>query len=153
MSREHLPLLGPAIFGAMDGANTILGIVNGVPANHMLKVCLLAAASAGVSMATGSWLSKEGVLKSAVLGVATAGGTVLPSLPYIAWSGRAALLGVAAVLFILGCAISVVRTYLPPRDGEEREKLGRAALETFIVLFLVCGIVALCGLFTGGTAS
>jgi hypothetical protein len=150
VKKSAVQLIGPAIFGALDGSNTILGIINGVPDNHMLKVCLMAAASAGVSMAAGSWISKEGLLKSAVLGVATSAGTVLPSLPYTIWSGRAALLGVGMVLLVLGTAISVVRTLMPIKDGEEEEKLGRAALETFTVLILVCGIVALCGLLTGG---
>jgi hypothetical protein len=145
-----LQLIGPAVFGAMDGANTILGVVNGVPDDRMLKVCLLAAASAGVSMATSSWLSKESILKASVLGTATAAGTVLPSLPYTVWSGRTALLGVGVMLVLLGATISAVRTLMPADDGEERVKLGRAALETFTVLFLVCGIVALCGLLTGG---
>jgi hypothetical protein len=153
VKKSSLRLLGPAVFVAMDGSNTILGIVNGVPADHMLKVCLLSAATAGTSMATGSYLSKEGRLKSFILGCATSVGTVLPALPYTLWSGRAALLGVAVVLLLLGAVISVVRTLMPVEDGKEREKLGRAAVETYTVLILVCGIVALCGLFTNGSGA
>lgn len=145
-------LLGPAVFGAMDGANTILGVVGGVPAGQLVKVCALAAASAGVSMATGSWLSKEGRRKSLVLGAATAGGTVLPALPFTLWSGRSALVGVAVVLVLLGAVISVVRTRIPVADGQPAESLQslpRAAAETFTVLVLVCAVVAVCALATG----
>lgn len=147
---RHAALLGPAVFGALDGANTILGVINGVPADQMLKVCGLAAASAGASMATGSWSAREGVVKSLVLGVATAAGTVLPALPYTVLAGRAALVGVAVVLLLLGAVISVVRTRLPGPDGASPESLARSAVETFGVLLTVCAIVAVCGLLTGG---
>ena len=156
LHRRAALLLPPAIFGGFDGANSILGIINGVPADHMVRACAYGAVSAGMSMAAGAWLSKRsdsGALEAVVIGVATAVGTVLPSLPYLALRGTAALAAVAAILVLLGAVISVVRTHLPLAEGDQAETLGRAAFETYAVLVLVCTGVCACALISPGGAS
>lgn len=156
LHRRAALLLPPAIFGGFDGANSILGIINGVPADHMVRACAYGAVSAGMSMAAGAWLSKRsdsGALEAVVIGVATAVGTVLPSLPYLALRGTAALVGVVAILVALGAVISIVRTHIPVAEDEGPETLGRAAFKTYTVLILVCASVATCALISPGGAS
>ena len=156
LHRRAALLLPPVIFGGFDGANSILGIINGVPADHMVRACASGAVSAGMSMAAGAWLSKRsdsGALEAVVIGVATAVGTVLPSLPYLALRGTAALVGVVAILLALGAVISIVRTHIPVAEDQPVERLGRAAFETYTVLLLVGAAVAACALISPGGAS
>lgn len=147
MSRRAA-LLPPAIFGGFDGATSVVGVLltlTGHP-EQIIPTALGLAAAGGVGMAAGSWLSADddaGPLEAAVIGVATAVGTVLPALPYSILAGAAAIACSAVILVLLGAAITVVR-------ARERS-LRRAAAETFGVLAAVCVAVTLCSLATGAT--
>jgi VIT1/CCC1 family predicted Fe2+/Mn2+ transporter len=148
LNRSALALLGPAIFGGFDGANSILGVVQAVPAGQVVHAAALGAVSAGMSMAAGSYLSersRSGLLRALVLGAATALGTLLPALPYLLWRGAAALAGIGVVLVLFGAGIAAARTRLPGEAGQPPEPWGKAAFETYAVLVAVCAVVALAG--------
>jgi VIT1/CCC1 family predicted Fe2+/Mn2+ transporter len=138
-------LLPPAVFGGFDGATSVVGVLltlTGHP-DQIIPTALGLAAAGGVGMAAGSWLSDDddsGPLDAAVIGVATAVGTMLPALPYTVLSGAAAIACSAVILVLLGAAITVVRA---------RERAWwRAAAETYGVLAAVCVAVILCSLAT-----
>ncbi|MGA5820796.1 hypothetical protein ACPC54_23385 [Kitasatospora sp. NPDC094028] len=156
MNRNALTLLGPAIFGGFDGANSIIGVVQGVPAEDVVHAACLGAVSAGMSMAAGAWLSERAqtrltrLTRALVLGAATAAGTILPALPYLVLSGPAALAGTGVVLAVLGAAISAARTRLPAEDGQPPESIGRSAGETYLILVLVCAAVAVVAAISPG---
>lgn len=141
-------LLAPAVFGAFDGANSIIGLLNGVPPGHVMTAAWHVAISAGMSMAAGQWLSgrsRASRLSAVVIGAATALGTAWPALPYLVLRGWSAVAAVGVALLVLGAVISLVRTRIPPEDGTEVEALGRAAFETYTAMVLVCAAVALAG--------
>lgn len=158
MNRAQL-LLGPAIFGAFDGANSIVGVVRGVPPADVVHAAALGAVSAGMSMGAGAWLSERSrgwlgrLVRAGVLGAATAVGTLLPALPYAVWRGWVALAGVGLVLAVVGSAISVARTKLPGEAGQVPEPLTRSASETFLILVLVCAAVAVVAAVSPGGVS
>lgn len=150
MNRGRAALIGAGIFGALDGADSIIGIINGVPAGHMVMACLGGAVSSGMSMGAFSWLGGEVRAKAAVTGVATAIGTLLPSVPYLWLRGGAAVAGVGVVMLLLGAVVSVAHTRMPTEDGGAPERLRSAAAKTYSALALVCAAVAVCALATGG---
>lgn len=139
-------LLAPAIFGGFDGATSVVGVLltlTGHP-GQILPASLGLAVAGGVGMAAGSWLSAEsdaGPAQAAVIGAATAVGTLLPALPYTVLAGGVAIVCSAVVLVLLGAVITLVR-------GSDRS-LKRAAAETYGVLFAVCFAVTVCSLATG----
>ena len=139
-------LLAPAIFGAFDGSTSVVGVLltlTGHP-EQIIPTALGLAVAGGVGMAAGAWLSDDddaGPTEAAVIGVATAVGTVLPALPYAVLSGTAAIACSVLVLLLLGAAITWVRA----RD----RSLRRAAAETYGVLAAVCVAVSLCSVLTG----
>lgn len=142
----HRALLSPAIFGSFDGATSVVGVLltlTGHP-GQIVPTSLGLAVAGGVGMAAGSWLSDDtdaGPVEAAVIGAATAVGTLLPALPYTVTTGAAAIVASAVILVLLGAAITVVR-------ARDRSPL-RAAAETYGVLTAVCVAVALCALATG----
>ena len=146
--KRHTALLSPAIFGSFDGATSVVGVLltlTGHP-EQITPTSLGLAAAGGVGMAAGSWLSADtdaGPVEAAVIGGATAVGTMLPALPYLALTGGAAILTSAVILVLLGAGITAVR-------ARDRSPL-RAAAETYGVLIAVCAAVALCALATGST--
>lgn len=150
MKPARAQLIGAGIFGALDGADSIIGIINGVPATHMVMACLGGAVSSGMSMGAFSWLGGEGRAKAAVTGVATAVGTLLPSVPYLWLRGGAAIVGIGVVMLLLGAVVSLAHTRMPADDGGPAEGLGSAAAKTYGALVVVCAAVALCALATGG---
>lgn len=139
-------LLSPAVFGASDGATSVVGVLltlTGHP-GQIIPAALGLAVAGGVGMTAGAWLSDDadaGPAEAGVIGVATAIGTVLPALPYAFLSGGAAIACSALILLLLGAAISRVRA----RD----RSLRRAVAETYGVLAAVCVAVSLCSLITG----
>lgn len=150
MRAARAQLIGAGIFGALDGADSIIGIINGVPAAHMVMACLGGAVSSGMSMGAFSWLGGEGRSKAAVTGVATAAGTLLPSVPYLWLRGGAAIAGIGVVLLLLGAVVTVAHTRMPAADGGRGEGFGSAAVKTYGALVIVCAAVAVCALATGG---
>lgn len=149
MARNYGPLLlAPAVFGAFDGANSIIGLLGGVPPSHVVTAAWHVAISAGMSMGAGQWLSgrsRSARLPAVAIGSATALGTVWPALPYMVLRGWAALAAVGVALVALGAVISVVRTRIPAEDGAPTEPLGRASFETYMAMVLVCAAVAIAG--------
>jgi VIT1/CCC1 family predicted Fe2+/Mn2+ transporter len=146
--RAQLALLAPAVFGAFDGANSIIGLLGGVPPAHVVTAAWHVAISAGMSMGAGQWLSersRSGRLSALVIGVATALGTLWPALPYTVLRGWSALTAVGVALVLLGAVISLVRTRMPAEGDAEAVSLRRAAFETYIAMALVCAAVAVAG--------
>lgn len=143
-------LLSPAVFGAFDGATSVVGALltlTGHPA-QILPTAFGLAVAGGVGMAAGQWLSADadaGPSDAAVIGAATAVGTVLPALPYALLTGWSAIAASAAVLAAFGAVITAVRAHDPGRTW------ARAAAETYGVLFAVCVAVAVCTIATGAT--
>ena len=141
-------LIAPAVFGSFDGATSVVGVLltlTGHP-GQILPTALGLAVAGGVGMAAGSWLSTDteaGPREAAVIGAATAAGTLLPALPYLLWAGAAATACSGLLLILLGAAITAVRA----RD----RSLGRAAVETYGVLVAVSAAVTLAALATGAT--
>lgn len=144
-------LTQPAVFGAFDGATSVVGVMLTLN-NHaslVMPTSVGVAAAGGVGMAAGSWLSQDDETSNAealVIGVATAIGTILPVLPYLFTSGALAVTLSGVILTLLGAAITVVRS----RVGSH--SLLKAAVETYGVLIAVCAAVALSAVLTGSTS-
>lgn len=142
-------LLSPAVFGASDGATSLVGVLLTL-AGHPGQIPAAAlglAVAGGVGMAAGSWLSKDdkaGPVASLVIGGATTVGTLLPALPYLWLTGTGAMAASAVVLVLLGGVITVVRARTEP--------WWRSAAETYGVLMLVCVAVGVCALALPGSA-
>lgn len=138
-------LLSPAVFGAFDGATSVVGVLLTLAGHsgQIVPAALGLAVAGGVGMCAGSWLSDDdaGPAEAVAIGVATAVGTVLPALPYMVLTGTAAMACSAIVLVLLGAVITLVRA----RD----RSLRRAAAETYGVLIAVCAAVAVCAVATG----
>jgi hypothetical protein len=122
--------LGLAVFGAYDGAVTVLGGM--LTLLHTPGVIVGTAAGLAIagffSMAAGQWLgeSEHGLGAAAVIGAGTAAGTFLPALPYTVLRGEAAFLASLLVYAALGGGISVAR-------ARERGAV-RASAETAVLL-------------------
>ena len=142
-------LLSPAVFGASDGATSLVGVLltlTGHP-QQIVPAALGLAVAGGVGMAAGSWLSRDsgaGLAASGVIGVATAVGTLLPALPYALWSGGTAMAASGGVLVALGTVITAVRARTEP--------WWRSAAETYGVLLAVCVAVGACALALPGSS-
>lgn len=117
--RGRRVLVHAAIFGLSDGLMSILGVVLDLRAHPDLVVwaSVVAAVSAGASMAVGQYLSEDtddGVPACVMLGAATAAGTVLPSLPYLWLRGGGAFAatgGICAALVLLVAAMRAHRQW------------------------------------------
>lgn len=136
----------PAVFGAFDGVVTVLGILFAMSGDPGLIAAAVGLAAAGtVSMAGGEWLSdsEHGLGASAVIGLTTGAGTMVPVVPYL-WFRGAGAAGVSVVLCaIVGACIAWARS-------EGRGGPVRAAAETFGVLLAAAGAAALAAWLTGG---
>jgi VIT1/CCC1 family predicted Fe2+/Mn2+ transporter len=126
-------LLPPAVFGMADGLTCALGAILSLSGHADLVFPTAAAVAAAecVGMAAGEWLSdsQHGLGASAVIGIATGVGGLLPAVPYAVLRGPWAV--AASVLVFTVCAglIAVVR--------RSERGLGRALLETYGVLAAV----------------
>ncbi len=137
-------LLRPAVFGAADGLTCALGAILSL-AGHpelVLRTAAALAVAECVGMAAGEWLSEssKGVAASTVIGVATGTAGLLPALPYACCRGTVAVTASAAVFAVCAGAIAAART------GQRGWK--RAVAETYGVLVVVAGAVALSQLIT-----
>lgn len=143
---DRSALLAPAVFGGFDGATSVVGVLltlTGRP-GQILPTTLGLAVAGGVGMAAGSWLSADsdaGPREALVIGAATAVGTLLPALPYALLAGAAAMVCSGLLLVLLGAGITAVRAC--------DRSLGRAAAETYGVLFAVSAAVAAAAVATG----
>ena len=131
--------LRPAVFGAADGLTCALGAILSL-AGHpelVVRTAVALAAAECVGMAAGEWLSESatGFQASAVIGLATGGGGVLPALPYAWLSGAAAVWASVAVFVVCAGLITWARA--------GRRGWKRAAAETYGVLAVVTLAVVL----------
>lgn len=143
-------LVAPAVFGAFDGATSLVGVMLSLAGHpeQVVPAALGLAIAGGVGMAAGSWLagddSKSGRLEALAIGAATAVGAILPALPYLVLTGAWAMLASALVLVALGAVITTVRA--------RSQSWLRAAAETYGVLIAVCVAVVACVLALPGSA-
>lgn len=125
--------VGPAVFGMADGLTCALGAILSLSghANLVFPTAGAVAAAECVGMAAGEWLSDsdEGLGASAVIGLATGVGGLVPAVPYAFLKGSWAVW--ASVLVFVACAglIAFVR--------RSERGWGRALLETYGVLAAV----------------
>lgn len=139
-------LARPAVFGGFDGTASLLGVVIYLLFSHpslIFPAATSGAASSAVSMAGGEWLSDSdnGFAASAVMGIATFAGALLPAVPFAFGAGPAAAAASAAVC--LGICLVVARL-------RENRGFGLALAETFGILAAVIAVTVLCGLFLPG---
>lgn len=150
-AREHgklAALVQPAVFGAFDGVVTVLGVLFALAAHpHTLVLSGVGLAAAGcVSMAGGQWLSdsEHGFGASAVIGLTTGAGTLIPVLPYAVWRSAPAAVASAVLCLLTAGLISWVKT-----TGEHGQSPARAVASTY-GLMLTAGLATLlCAWATG----
>jgi VIT1/CCC1 family predicted Fe2+/Mn2+ transporter len=134
--------------GTADGMTSILGVVLYLSSQPSLvfPAAAMGAVGAGVSMAASEWLSDSahGLGASAVMGVATAGGSLVPAAPY-AFS-RGAMAQAASLVLCLALATGV--GFL--RSGPHSRRV--LVLQTVGVLAAAFAAIGLCGLLTPGGA-
>ena len=106
-----------SVFGAADGLTLVIGLIMGLYRTpHFL---IQAAVSGGlaelVGMSAGYWLShkRTHVMAALTCGVASCLGCIIPSLPYTAMKGPAALLAALGIAVVVGGLIA----YLRPEHG------------------------------------
>jgi VIT1/CCC1 family predicted Fe2+/Mn2+ transporter len=138
----------PAVFGSFDGLTAILGVL--LSLSHQPRLILPAAlglaVAEGVGMCAGEWLSDSdsGFGAAAVIGLATAAGSILPAFPYALLPRGMAVAVSVAVFALMGTAISAAR-------ARERGWV-RSLIETFGVLVVALVAVVVCELLTPGGA-
>jgi VIT1/CCC1 family predicted Fe2+/Mn2+ transporter len=136
---------GPAVFGAFDGAVTVLGgmfTLLGTP-SRLVETALGLAVAGFFSMAAGQWLgdSEHGLGASLAIGAGTAAGTFLPATPYLVLRGGWAFASSVLLYLALGGGISAAR-------ARDRGAV-RAAAETLCLLLVSGAAVWLCALAFG----
>lgn len=140
-------LLAASVFGLCDGMMSILGVVFSLRAHPGLvpRAAAVGAVGAGLSMAVGQYLADDnddGIPACLVLGLATAAGSVLPALPYLALRGAAAVWSTGGICLVLACVVAVLRG---------RGRAGRGALALGL-LGGVFGVTLACALAAPGGA-
>jgi VIT1/CCC1 family predicted Fe2+/Mn2+ transporter len=128
---------------------SILGVVFylGDHAGLIVPAAAIGGLGASLSMAAGEWLSdsENGFGASAVMGLATGVGSVIPAAPYAFWHGAAAFAVSAALCVMLAVAVGLMRTTPASR--------GRRVAVTLGVLGVVYGATLACALATRGGAA
>jgi VIT1/CCC1 family predicted Fe2+/Mn2+ transporter len=145
----RLRLARPAVFGAFDGAASLIGVVVYLAAAHpslIFPAAVSGALTSAVSMGGGEFLSDSdsGWAASAVMAAATFTGALAPAVPFAFGHGAAVTAGCAVI-----CAVVIVIV------AALRLNRGRGlALAETAGLFAAAVIVALaCArLLPGGTA-
>lgn len=141
-------LARPAVFGAFDGAASLIGVVVYLAASHpslIFPAALSGALSSAVSMGGGEFLSDSdlGLAASGVMALATFAGALAPAVPFAFGHGPAAVAGCA-----LTCALVVVIVArLRPNRGP-----GLALAETAGLFLAVVAVAAACARFLPGGA-
>jgi hypothetical protein len=142
-------LTQPAIFGAFDGAASLLGVVIYLAITHPVLIfpaAVSGAISSAISMGGGEWLSDSvhGLAASAVMAAATFTGALAPALPFAFISGPPAVISAAGICLLIAVIVAAMRAGRP---------LPRALAETLGILAAVVAVVLACGLILpGGTA-
>lgn len=145
----RLRLTRPAVFGAFDGAASLIGVVIYLAATHpslIFPAAVSGALTSAVSMGGGEFLSDSdlGLAASLVMALATFTGALAPAIPFAFGHGVLAIAGCAVIC----AAVILVVARLRPNRGR-----GLALAET-AGLFAAAVIVALaCArLLPGGSA-
>jgi len=142
-------LARPAVFGAFDGAASLIGVVIYLAASHpslIFPAAVSGALTSAVSMGGGEFLSDSelGLAASVVMAAATFAGALAPAIPFAFGHGPAAVSGCAVIC----AAVIAVVAALRPNRGR-----GLALAETaglFAAAVLVA--VACARLLPGSTA-
>lgn len=134
--------VGTAVFGALDGLTSALGVLVGLQGRPSHVILLAAgglAISSTVGMAAGQYCGDDTgtpfgrkVLRSGVMGLATAVGVLTPASPFLVTSGRPA----EALMVLLAVLLAGVIAALRGRWSGLR----RSFLETYVILALVSGL-------------
>lgn len=147
--RVRRALTAAAIFGLCDGEMSILGVVLDLRTHPELVpwAATVGAVSAGASMAVGQYVSddnSDGAPACLVLGMATAIGSVLPAIPFLAARGSLAIGGTALVCLALAGVVAWLRSH----GSAKRALLVLGLLAAVFAVTLTCALAAP----TGGAA-
>lgn len=133
-------VLRPAIFGTFDGMTSALGVILALLSapNSLLLAAVGVGISGAVGMAAGEFLSdsSNGFLPSAVMGLATGIGVLLPVIPWLFTSGSLALTLSCVIVVLTVAGIAKMRT-------SEKKSYKRAAIESYIVVAIVAVTVVI----------
>lgn len=142
---ERPSLLRPAIFGLADGCMSLLGVILYLLHHQELifPAALMGGISAAVSMAGGEWMSDSdnGFLPSAVMGLATGTGAILPAIPFAFVRGSVAVL--ASVLI---CALVAVVVGAMRGRASRKHSAGFQMAVTFALFGVIFAVVLVCSL-------
>jgi VIT1/CCC1 family predicted Fe2+/Mn2+ transporter len=137
------PLLRPAIFGLADGCMSMLGVLLYLlhHQNLIFPAALMGGISAAVSMAGGEWMSDSdnGFFPSAVMGLATGAGGILPAVPFALARGPLALTGTVVICLLIAGAVGAMRGRVSTKHGAVFEMA-----VTLLLLAAIFGIVLFC---------
>jgi len=139
-------LARPAVLGSFDGTASLLGVIIFLLATHpslIFPTALSGAISSALSMASGEWLSDDsghGFAASAVMGLATLAGAILPALPFAFSTGPAAVAECAVICMCIGITVAMLRA---------GRSLPLALTETFGLLPVIAGVTAGCAIAWG----
>jgi VIT1/CCC1 family predicted Fe2+/Mn2+ transporter len=144
-------LTRPALLGAFDGLVCFLGVELGLLTHPalILTAAIGVGAAEMVGMAGGEWLSesRNGFGPSAVIGVATGAGAVIPALPYALMPGWYARGWSAALVLAITGLIAW------KRGQQGTRSLPLASAESYGILLAAAAAVAICVHFTPGGAA
>jgi VIT1/CCC1 family predicted Fe2+/Mn2+ transporter len=142
-------LLRPAIFGLGDGCMSVIGVILYLLGDQRIifAAALSGALSAALSMAGSEYLSDSdnGLLPSAVMGLATAAGGVIPAVPFLFMRGAPALALMGVLCLAVGVTVGVMRARQSRRHSVTAELAGTLAVFGLIfaaVLAVAVGLPA-----------
>lgn len=140
MKARRVALARPAVFGIGDGCMSIVGVILyllGDP-RVIFATVLAGSISAALSMAGNDYLSDsdDGLLPSAVMGLATFAGGLAPALPFLFTRGRLALILMGVICLLLGVLVGVIRAQAATRHSFRVVFAG-----TLVIFALIFGAV------------
>jgi VIT1/CCC1 family predicted Fe2+/Mn2+ transporter len=144
----RLRLTRPAVFGAFDGAASLIGVVVYLAVNHPSLIFAAAASGAltsAVSMGGGEFLSDSdsGLAASGVMALATFAGALAPAIPFAFGHGPRAVTGCAVICTL----VIVVVARLRPNRGR-----GLALAETAGLFAAAVAVALACTRLLPGSA-
>lgn len=136
MTNESKALLSNATFGSFDGMTSVAGICFAL-ANKSLNVIVLAAVglavASAVGMAAGEYLGdsthRHAYLRSGVMGLSTAVGTLVPTVPFFVFNTKMWAFSFAGILAV------VLATVI----GRVRDQGFRGYVQTYAILAAAIG--------------
>jgi VIT1/CCC1 family predicted Fe2+/Mn2+ transporter len=131
------------VFGLADGTMSMLGVLLYLlhHQNLIFPAALMGGISAAVSMAGGEWLSDSdnGFGASAVMGLATGAGAILPAVPFALARGATALTATVVICLLIGVVVGGMRG----QAGRRHSKVFEMAV-TLGLLAVIFGVVLVC---------